>query len=77
LVIRTEATSTQTRLSRDERARNVRRAFAPAPGLSIPNTRWIVVDDVLTTGSTTDAVARVLRSAGADEVVVWTVARGV
>jgi predicted amidophosphoribosyltransferase len=47
------------------------------PGLSIPNTRWIVVDDVLTTGSTTDAVARVLRSAGAEDVVVWTVARGV
>ena len=77
LVIRTEATSTQTQLSRDERTRNVRRAFAPVPGLSIPNTRWIVVDDVLTTGSTTDAVARVLRSAGAEEVVVWTVARGV
>ena len=77
LVIRHEATLTQTRLSRDERTRNVRRAFAAPPGLSIPNTRWIVVDDVLTTGSTTDAVARVLRSAGAEEVVVWTVARGV
>lgn len=77
LVIRHEATSTQTRLTRDERARNVRRAFVASPGLSIPNTRWIVVDDVLTTGSTTDAVARVLRCAGAEEVVVWTVARGV
>jgi len=77
LVIRSQATTTQTRLTRTERTWNVRAAFEPAPGLSIPNTRWVVVDDVLTTGSTTDAVARVLRSAGASEVVVWTLARGV
>jgi predicted amidophosphoribosyltransferase len=35
------------------------------------------VDDVLTTGATTDAVAAILRKAGAEEVVVWTVARGI
>jgi predicted amidophosphoribosyltransferase len=35
-----------------------------------------LVDDVLTTGSTADACAQVLREAGAAAVVVITVARG-
>jgi ComF family protein len=77
LVQRTIPTDSQTRLSREERAVNVRRAFAPATSTRIPGSRWIVVDDVLTTGATTDAVADVLKSAGAEEIVVWTVARGV
>jgi adenine/guanine phosphoribosyltransferase-like PRPP-binding protein len=34
-----------------------------------------VVDDVLTTGATTDAVATVLKGLGAERVVVWAVAR--
>jgi predicted amidophosphoribosyltransferase len=64
-------------LTREERADNVRRAFTPLPATRLPHTRWIVVDDVLTTGATTDAVARVLKRMGAEEVVVWTLARGV
>jgi len=35
------------------------------------------VDDVLTTGATTSDLARTLKRAGAAEVCVWTVARGV
>ncbi len=77
LVRRLHATATQTRLTREERADNVRRAFTPLPATRLPHTRWIVVDDVLTTGATTDAVARVLKRMGAEEVVVWTLARGV
>jgi predicted amidophosphoribosyltransferase len=36
----------------------------------------VLLDDVFTTGATTNACARVLRDAGAGEVCVWTVARG-
>jgi competence protein ComFC len=77
LLRRTLPTQTQTRLSRSQRAANVRRAFAlrHGPGLP-PDARVIVVDDVLTTGATTNACAAVLRQAGAAEVCVWTVARG-
>jgi competence protein ComFC len=69
-------TTTQTRLSREQRAANVRRAFALRPGVKLHGERLILVDDVFTTGATTSACARVLLAAGAREVCVWTVARG-
>ena len=76
LLRRTAATLTQTRLSRDERADNVHRAFAAAPGVALHGERIVLVDDVFTTGATTNACARALKRAGASEVCVWTVARG-
>jgi predicted amidophosphoribosyltransferase len=63
-------------LTREQRAANVRHAFAVRAGCQLGGRRVILVDDVLTTGATTSACARALRSAGAREVQVWTVARG-
>lgn len=77
LVARVEPTRTQTRLSREERAENVKRAFAAVPDARLHGESVIVVDDVLTTGATTDAVARVLKRLGAGRVCVWSVARAV
>ena len=77
LLKRVAATLTQTRLTRPERAANVHRAFARRPGRTdLQGARIVLVDDVFTTGATTSACARVLRAAGAAEVCVWTVARG-
>jgi ComF family protein len=69
-------TRTQTRLSRSERAANVRHAFAVRGGRPLKDRRVVVVDDVLTTGATTSACARALRQAGAGDVCAWTLARG-
>ena len=74
---RTTATRTQTLLSRTERAANVRHAFTPARGLKLDGERIVLIDDVLTTGATTNACAKALRDAGASQVCVWTVARGI
>jgi competence protein ComFC len=69
-------TSTQTRLTREQRAANMRGAFAMTNGNRLHGERIVLLDDVFTTGATTSACARVLQAAGAGEVCVWTVARG-
>jgi ComF family protein len=76
LVHRVQPTLTQTRLTRPQRAANVRRAFAVQPGLKLRGERLVLLDDVFTTGATTSACAKALLEAGAAEVCVWTVARG-
>jgi len=69
-------TATQTLLSRQERAANMRGAFAVRRGARLDGERVVLVDDVFTTGATTSACAGVLLAAGAGAVCVWTLARG-
>jgi competence protein ComFC len=76
LLRRVVPTRTQTLLTREQRAANVRNAFRVLGGRRLHGERVIVVDDVLTTGATTSACAKALLAAGAGEVCVWTVARG-
>lgn len=76
-VIRAHHTPTQTRLNRSQRAENVRHAFVPGKVSSLAGECLIVVDDILTTGATTNAVAAVLRRLGASRVCVWTLARAI
>jgi competence protein ComFC len=76
LLRRVSPTMTQTRLARQQRAENMRGAFAVRDGLKLNGEKIILVDDVFTTGATTGACAKVLRAAGAGEICVWTVARG-
>jgi ComF family protein len=77
LLRRVRPTCTQTVLSRAEREENVRNAFATRRGQLMNGERIVLVDDVLTTGATTSACAKVLRTGGAGDVCVWTVARGI
>jgi ComF family protein len=62
----------QAGLGFEERRRNIRGAFAAAPGCP---ERVVLVDDVYTTGATVSAAAATLREAGAAEIVVVTFAR--
>jgi competence protein ComFC len=77
LIARVVPTRTQTLLSRPERADNVAKAFVFRSDRKLDGERVILVDDVLTTGATTSACAKVLRRNGSGDVCVWTVARGV
>jgi ComF family protein len=75
---RIRATETQTRLTRNQRLENLRGAFkASAAGERWPQKAGaVLVDDVLTTGSTVDACAKALKKAGFRRVFVVTVMRG-
>jgi ComF family protein len=76
LLRRVTFTMTQTRLTKQQRAANMRGAFATRSGVKLDGERIVLVDDVFTTGATTNACAQALRTAGAGKVCVWTVARG-
>lgn len=69
-------TLTQTHFDREERLANLVGAFELQAGAEVAGRNVALVDDVLTTGSTAEACAGVLREAGAAAVVVITVARG-
>ena len=69
-------TTTQAGLSNTERRKNVAAAFrCRRASRSLPGKSVILIDDVMTTGSTAAACARALKQAGAARVTLATVAR--
>lgn len=73
LLRRVRPTPVQHHLGPAERRENLRGAFRARMG--VKGLRVLLIDDVLTTGSTADAAARALRDAGAAQVVVAVLAR--
>lgn len=74
-LLRSRPTLSQTRLNARQRILNVRHAFfVPFPRL-VRGRRFLLVDDVMTTGATLDSCTRALKSAGAAAVYVVTAAR--
>lgn len=69
LLIRTRETATQQGLNAAQRRKSLHGAFAAAARISTP---VLLIDDVYTTGSTTETCADALRAAGAPEVFVLT-----
>jgi competence protein ComFC len=77
LLMRTRPRPNKLVLSVEERWESVRGAFATRRGSQVDNKRVLLVDDVMTTGATLDACARVLLESGAQSVLGLTVARAV
>ncbi|WP_458376977.1 double zinc ribbon domain-containing protein [Pseudomonas fluorescens] len=75
LLKRVQDTSAQQELKADDRKKNLLNAFALTPGAPIKGRHLALVDDVLTTGATAQALARLLMSAGASRVDVYCLAR--
>jgi predicted amidophosphoribosyltransferase len=71
---RVRATAPQVGLSRQERAGNLNGAFAADPSL-VAGQHVVLIDDVVTTGSTATEAASTLRAAGAESIAIWAVAR--
>ena len=75
MLTRTQDTSAQQDLKAEARKKNLRNAFALTPDATINGRHLALVDDVLTTGATAQALARLLMEAGAARVDVYCLAR--
>lgn len=58
----------QRTLNRSQRAKNVRGVFRIGKSHSVTGKRYLLIDDVITTGSTLGECARVLKTGGCSEV---------
>ncbi len=72
---RVRYTPQQLQPSREARRANVKGAFLVRTGASVAGNAVLLVDDVMTTGSTLHEAARVLKTAGAARVAVAVLAR--
>ncbi|MGA7273964.1 MAG: ComF family protein, partial [Candidatus Udaeobacter sp.] len=75
LLERVRYTTTQTALDRSERMENLHNAFRLRKNADVRGLRVLLVDDVLTTGSTLNECARILKRASAFSVHAATAAR--
>jgi len=73
LARRKRATPAQSGMDATQRRHNVRGAFTTRRACA--SLRVAIVDDVLTTGATADALAKALRDAGASSIEIWCLAR--
>ena len=75
VLVRERDTVSQIGLTRPQRTDNIRGAFRVPHPSRVAGHKVLLVDDVLTTGTTASECARVLRKAGAESVWVATVGR--
>lgn len=75
ILVRRRPTQSQVGLTRQQRMENMRGAFHVVDAKRVCGRHIIVVDDVMTTGTTLSECARTLKRAGAERVWAATVAR--
>lgn len=75
LIVRSRFTTTQTKLNRNERKQNVADAFMVNKRYSVKDKAILIMDDVFTTGATTNSISKMLKENGAHKVYVLTIAR--
>ncbi|MNS24354.1 DNA utilization protein GntX [compost metagenome] len=75
LLRRTQDTDAQQALNAQARRKNLRNAFSLIPGAAVKGRHLALIDDVLTTGATAQALAWLLIDAGAVRVDVYCLAR--
>ncbi|MCE5286522.1 MAG: ComF family protein [Pelosinus sp.] len=76
ILIREKATQPQWQLKLAERRQNIKGAFKVTRPEKIAGKRILLVDDIFTSGTTMDECAKVLKKAGAAEVVGLVLASG-
>ena len=75
LIKRINFTKTQTKLTKLQREKNIKNAFEVSDAKKIQNKKFLIIDDVFTTGSTVNEISDILRNFKADKIYVLTAAR--
>ncbi|MFH1019622.1 MAG: ComF family protein [Pseudomonadota bacterium] len=75
LLVRSRPTEAQTSFNGAARRTNLKNAFSVVTPHRLTDKKILLIDDVFTTGTTVNECARVLKKAGAAEVMVLTLAR--
>ncbi|MBU0700404.1 ComF family protein [bacterium] len=73
---RIKATVTQASLKRSQRIKNIHNAFCIKQPDKFSGKRILLIDDVFTTGATSNECSRILKQAGSSDIFVLTLARG-
>jgi predicted amidophosphoribosyltransferase len=68
IIKRIKNTPTQTSLTKEERSLNLTDAFILEDNLQIKGKNILIVDDIITTGATINALAKLLKDNGAKKV---------
>lgn len=76
VLVRTRATEPQYGLGAEQRRENLHQAFAMSEGKSVQGCRILLVDDIMTTGTTLLECGRVLKNAGAADIMGLVAASG-
>lgn len=75
-IVRLKDTPSQTSLTRKEREVNINSCFKINNKKAINKLNILLIDDVFTTGSTTNEISKKLKQAGANKIYVLTIAHG-
>jgi ComF family protein len=75
LLLKIKNTPSQMRLPRGLRLENIQGSFAINPQYDVKGKDILIIDDVVTTGSTLKECAKILKNHGAKKVYAFTVAR--
>ncbi len=70
-----KSTPAQSKLTKAQRLKNIKGAFALTSRANVKDLSILLIDDVFTTGATTSEIARILKKKGAKYVFVATLAK--
>lgn len=75
ILLKVKNTKPQTVLSKENRLKNLAGSMSIAKGQSIQGKKILLIDDVMTTGSTAEAASKLLKKEGAKSVILLCIAR--
>jgi ComF family protein len=76
LLLKTQKTHAQMHLNRYDRLFNQSNVFAKKANLDIQGKNILLIDDVITTGTTIEEAAKVLKTNGAHKIIALALAGG-